>query len=160
MKFEGKAVFFQGKWMITVYAEEFGEVFLLDKSSKLLKPVTFESEEQANEYIRMKEAEPKKAATVYNGLLNVPDIRIEYQGYTIQPKRDFGGNPYFSNGNVYKKGYIVVQNGMAVMPGATWSASIVEAKAAIDSLIDADGDIEKFWDIMREKQGRTEWSEV
>lgn len=102
----------------------------------------------------------KEAEYVFNGLINVPNIDIEYRGYHIVPKRDFGGYPFSSNGNTYRRGYVVVQGCVNVMPGATWSSSVIEAKAMIDSYIEADGDNQLFWEIHRKKQGRDEYQEV
>lgn len=101
----------------------------------------------------------KKPEYVFNGLVNVPNINIEYRGFHIIPKRDFGGYPY-SNVNVYKKGYVIVKGGCNVMAGATWADSVIVAKAMIDSHIEADGNAELFWKIHRAKQGLDEWSEV
>lgn len=101
----------------------------------------------------------KKVERISNGLVNVPDIKIEYRGFIIQPKRDFGGYPY-SNVNTIRKGYVAVRDGLNYMPGATWAGSVIEAKAMIDSYIEADGDGQKFWEIHREKQGLAEFEEV
>lgn len=101
----------------------------------------------------------KKVEWVFNGIVNVPDIDIEYRGFHIRPKRDFGGYPY-ANVNTYKKGYVVVKDGMNAMPGATWSFSVIEAKVMIDSFIEAGGDAKVFWEITREKQGLAEYEEV
>lgn len=101
----------------------------------------------------------KKAEMVFNGLVNVPNINIEYRGFNIVPKRDFGSYPY-SNVNTYRKGYVVVKNGVNVIAGASWASSVIEAKAMIDSHIKADGDGDLFWKIHRAKQGRDEYEEV
>lgn len=101
----------------------------------------------------------KKAETVSNGLVNVPNIDIEYRGFHIKPKRDFGSYPH-QNVNTYCKGYVVVQNGCNVIAGGAWASSVIEAKALIDSHIEADGDAELFWKIHREKQGLAEYVEV
>jgi hypothetical protein len=101
----------------------------------------------------------KKVEFVHNGLVNVPDIKIDYRGFTIQPKRDFGSYPY-SNVNTYRKGYVAVKDNLNYMPGATWASSVIEAKAMIDSYIEADGNGQKFWEIHREKQGLGEFEEV
>lgn len=103
--------------------------------------------------------ERKKVEYVNNGLVNVPDIDIEYRGFRIRPKLDFGSTPYL-NVNTYKKGYVVVQDGINPMPGATWSTSVLEAKVMIDVYIEADGDGDTFWKMMREKQGRAEYEDV
>ncbi len=98
---------------------------------------------------------------VDNGLIKVPDICIKYRGYSILPKLDFGGNPYQINGCVYKKGYVITYEACNVMPGGAWSKSIIEAKVMIDTLIESKTEGKgEFWDLLRERQGLTEWSEV
>jgi hypothetical protein len=101
----------------------------------------------------------KRAEKVFNGICNVPNIDIEYKGFHIIPKRDFGKYPYM-NVNTYRKGYVIVQNNVNVMAGATWTSSIVEAKVLIDSHIEANGDSDLFWKIQRSKQGLDEYEEV
>jgi hypothetical protein len=96
---------------------------------------------------------------VSNGLVNVPDIDIEYRGFHIKAKRDFGSYPY-SNVNTYKKGYVVVKDGCNPMPGATWATSVIGARVMIDSYIEAEGDARLFWEIHRAKQGLDEYTEV
>lgn len=101
----------------------------------------------------------KKAEKVSNGLVMVPKIDIEYRGFHIEAKRDFGNQP-FSNVNTYRKGYVVVKNGANIMPGGTWASSIIEAKVMIDTYLEADGNAQLFWDILRRKQGLGEYEEV
>jgi hypothetical protein len=103
----------------------------------------------------------KKAELVSNGLIKVPNILIEYRGYQIKPKRDFGSHPYHtSNGGVIYKGYVVTDGICNVMPGATWAHSVSEAKEMIDVFIESNGDSAKFWELLRERQGLAEWEEV
>lgn len=101
----------------------------------------------------------KKVETVSNGLVQVPNIDIEYRGYHIVPKRDFGSTPW-QNVNTYRKGYVVTDGFVNVLPAATWSSSVIEAKAMIDSYIDSNGDSDLFWKLLREKQGRDIYQEV
>lgn len=101
----------------------------------------------------------KEAELVYNGIVNVPNILIEYKGFEIRQKLDFGGYPY-QNVNTYKKGYVVVQDHTNVLAGGTWSKSIIEAKVAIDCHIEAKGDSFLFWKLLNEHQGLGEWEEV
>lgn len=91
---------------------------------------------------------------VFNGLINVPDIHVEYQGFTIQPKRDFGGVPYHDAGNVYQRGFIVTKDHMQVMPGGAWFTSVIEARAAIDILLEAGP--EQFWEVWRQRSNGEE----
>lgn len=105
----------------------------------------------------------KKAEMVSNGLINVPNISIDYRGYTIVPKRDFGNIAYQSNGCVYRKGYVVIGGEYRicnVMPGGIWFNSIVEAKDGIDTLIESKESGKDFWAIQKEKDGLNEWEEV
>lgn len=105
----------------------------------------------------------KSAPMVSNGLIKVPDIRIDYRGYTIQPKLDFGGKAHLYAGKVIQRGYVVTPEGQAlvnVMPGATWFESVIEAKVAIDVLIEANETGKDFWTLLRERQGLTEWEMV
>ena len=37
----------------------------------------------------------KRAKVVSNGLMRVPNIKVAYRGYQIEPKLDFGGTPFF-----------------------------------------------------------------
>lgn len=101
----------------------------------------------------------KKADLVNNGLVNVPNINIEYKGFHIVPKLDFGKYPH-SDVNTYRKGYVVVKSGINVMPGATWASSIIESKEMIESYLEANGNAELFWTIIRRKQGLEEYEEV
>jgi hypothetical protein len=102
----------------------------------------------------------KKPEFVSNGLINVPDIQIEYKGYIIKAKRDFGSQPYLSAGCVFKKGYVVVKNGALATPGGGWYHSVIEAKIGIDCLIEANGDSVKFYELYDAWLGRDEWEEV
>lgn len=101
-----------------------------------------------------------KAMMVNNGIINVPDVYIDYRGYKIVPKMDFGGKSWLINGNTIQRGYIVVRGGINIMPGATWFTSVIEAKAGIDCLIESGKTNRGFWELFREKQGLDEWEEV
>ena len=74
---------------------------------------------------------------VRNGMISVPNISIEYKGFTIRPKLDMGSTPWLVNGNEYRRGYIVTRNGIQIMPGGAWFTSVIEARFAIDILIEA-----------------------
>lgn len=102
----------------------------------------------------------KKAESVSNGMILVPNISIEYKGYTIRPKLDMGSTPWLSNGNDYRRGYIVTRNGVQVMPGAAWFSSVIEARVAVDILIQVDGDGSAFWNLWNEYSGRNEYESV
>lgn len=64
---------------------------------------------------------------------------IDYQGFTIEPKRDFGSTGFLVDGRFIKIGYVVVKNGCNAMPGAVWFRSIEDAKGAIDVWIETGG---------------------
>ncbi len=64
------------------------------------------------------------------------------------------------NGNHIRKGYIVVKNHCLAMPGGAWAHSVIEAKAMIDTLIEAEENAEKFWDLLREAEGLNEYEYV
>ena len=69
----------------------------------------------------------KQAEMVRNGMISVPNISIEYKGFTIRPKLDMGSTPWLVNGNEYRRGYIVTRNGIQIMPGGAWFTSVIEA---------------------------------
>lgn len=73
----------------------------------------------------------------------------EYCGYTVQPKRDFGGKPVLLDGECIEMGFVVTKGGMNVMPGATWFRTVDDAMDGIAAYIVAEGDAEKFWALMR-----------
>ena len=106
---------------------------------------------------------PKTVDYVHNGMINVPNVQMEYRGYVIVPKRDMGNSPWLINGNSVRRGYVITQNGVNVMPGATWACSLIEAKVMIDTLEetnDKDGSAKTFWDLWNEKQGLSEYEDV
>lgn len=88
---------------------------------------------------------------------------IDYRGFTIEPKRDFGPGPgFYINGQFIKRGYVVVKDGCNAMPGATWFLAIESAKEAIDILIEVGGlniwqrdvSVSKlFWERMQARRG-------
>jgi len=86
---------------------------------------------------------------------------VEYRGFTVEPKRDFGPTGFYIKGRFVKLGYVVVKDGCNAMPGATWFGTIEDAKEAIDVLIDVGGDdiwnpaaghAEKFWERMHARR--------
>lgn len=104
--------------------------------------------------------ERKKAQMRHNGIMNVPDIEIEYKGFKIKAKLDMGKHAWLSNGNSICRGYIVVKDHCLTMPGGAWAHSVIEAKAMIDILIEAEGDAKRFWSLLREAQGLSEYEYV
>jgi hypothetical protein len=79
----------------------------------------------------------------------VEEQAVEYRGYTITPKLDFGNRPHLVNGAYYKHGWVVVKDGCNAMPGATWFSLVSKAKRAIDILEDVGEDSDEFWKRMR-----------
>ncbi len=102
----------------------------------------------------------KQAEMVKNGIIFVPNISIEYRGFTIRPKLDMGSTPWLSNGNYYSRGYIVTQNNVQVMPGCAWFHSIIEARVAVDILIESNRDCSVFWNLLNEYNGLNEYESV
>lgn len=81
-------------------------------------------------------------------------------GYIIQAKRDFGEHGFFTNGLKIKKGYVVTDGNVNVMPGATWFKSVIEARVAIDVFIEVEHDADSFWERLRDLQGLSQYQEV
>lgn len=102
----------------------------------------------------------KQAEMVRNGMISVPNISIEYKGFTIRPKLDMGSSPWSVNGNDYRRGYIVIRNGVQVMPGGAWFHSVLEARVAIDLFVESGEDGPTFWNLWYEYSGRNEYESV
>ncbi|MFS0841306.1 hypothetical protein [Paenibacillus sp. 1P03SA] len=102
----------------------------------------------------------EKAPLISNGIMNVPDIRIEYKGYTIKPKLDFGKLHWIVRGNDIRRGYVVTDGIVNVMPGATWFCSTIEARVAIETLIEAKETGSDFWELWDQKSGRKQWEDI
>lgn len=102
----------------------------------------------------------QKAEMVRNGMILVPNISVEYKGYAICPKLDMGSVPWQVAGNQYQRGYIVTRNGVQFMPGAAWFTSVIEARVAVDILIESNGDSSAFWNLWNEYSGLNEYESV
>ncbi|ALS10005.1 hypothetical protein ABE82_26715 (plasmid) [Paenibacillus peoriae] len=102
----------------------------------------------------------KKADLRDNGMINVPDIKIEYRGFMIQAKLDMGSCPWRINGNDIRRGYIVVKDGALALPGAAWAHSVIEAKTLIDIYLAAGQDGQTFWQLLSKAQGYEEYEKV
>lgn len=77
---------------------------------------------------------------------------IEFKGFTIKLKRDFGSQWFLIDGMPCMWGYVVTQNGMNVMPGATWFQTVKDAKQGIEALLQARASQQgeaAFWGILR-----------
>jgi hypothetical protein len=74
---------------------------------------------------------------------------VEYRGFEIKPKNDFGSGPGFLiKGKYVNEGWNVVFNGCNIMPGATWFLNIDDAKIGIDCLIEAGYDYQEEIDYL------------
>lgn len=87
-----------------------------------------------------KPVEPKPAAGYRNekGHRNIrrAGAGIEYRGYHIVEKRDFGSTGYFTNGVHVRHGYVVTDGSIInEMPGAAWFLTVEAAMRAIDDFI-------------------------
>lgn len=102
----------------------------------------------------------KQAEMIENGMILVPNISVEYKGYTIHPKLDMGSAPWLVNGNKYRRGYIVTRNGVQVIPGGAWFHSVIEARFAVDVLIESNGNGAAFWNLWNECSGLNEYESV
>lgn len=82
---------------------------------------------------------------------------VEYRGYRVYRKRDFGrlGN---WNEDGTPKGYVITDGICNVMPGATWSKTLDGAINLVDNLITtaerADGNSDVFWYITHKRLGK------
>lgn len=79
---------------------------------------------------------------------------VEYAGFIIKPKRDFGSTGFYdakTRRNV-KEGWVVVKNGCNAMPGATWAHTKAQAKQLIDVLLAVGEDEQRFWHLLRALQ--------
>ena len=77
---------------------------------------------------------------------------FSHRGFTVEPKRDFGPSGFYLGGKFVKNGFVVTKDGCNAMPGATWFLSIEDAKHAIDTFIDVDGNVGKFWQRQLERK--------
>jgi len=64
------------------------------------------------------------------------DKKVDYKGYNINPKRDFGSYGFLIKEKTVSKGFVVTdKHNVNVMPGATWFQTIKDAKNGINVLI-------------------------
>ena len=77
---------------------------------------------------------------------------LSHRGFTVEPKRDFGPSGFYIGGKFIKHGFVVTKNGYNAMPGATWFLSVDDAKHAIDTFIDVNGNADKFWQRQLERK--------
>lgn len=86
---------------------------------------------------------------------------MNYRGYNIVPKRDFGNQPFLIDGEMVKHGYVVTAasgeyRGCNVMPGATWFQTVEEAKEGIIALQNSKGNSDRFWRALQRQCGNCE----
>ena len=87
---------------------------------------------------------------------------MEYRGFKIEQKRDFGEYGYLIPGKgLVKTGYVITDGRCNVMPGASWAITPSVARKMIDAYIAAGGldgkkergltviDTEKFYRLCR-----------
>lgn len=72
--------------------------------------------------------------------------KLEYRGYHIVLKRDFGRHFHLVDGMPCRWGFIVTKGGANALPGAVWCQTVKEAKQCIDCLIET-GDTGAFHDL-------------
>jgi hypothetical protein len=85
------------------------------------------------------------------------DAHIDYRGYCIRLKDDFGPEPTYVDGMPCLSGFIVTYGeghphaGANAMPAATWFQTVKAAKHATDVLIDVGGqeNADEFWSMLR-----------
>lgn len=68
-----------------------------------------------------------------------------YRGLDILPKLDSGGRPFWFNGRMMDRGFVVVKNHVNAMPGAIWFETLTQAFDAIDDWISSGQDVATFW---------------
>jgi hypothetical protein len=69
---------------------------------------------------------------------------LNYCGYTIVVKRDFGDKFYMLDGMPCNFGYNVTKDQKNPIPGAGWFQTVADAKTGIDCLIASAGDAQRF----------------
>lgn len=85
---------------------------------------------------------------------------LDYKGFRIVVKRDFGSSPFLIDGMPCIWGYVVTYGpgmeyaGCNAMPGATWFQTVREAKDAIDTHIAVGGEknSDAFWSAWQERK--------
>lgn len=81
---------------------------------------------------------------------------VQYRGFTLHVKGDFGDQPHLIDGLPCAWGYIAVRNGCNAMPGATWFQTVKDGKRGVDALIQAEAmfyapeaQAAEFWRLVR-----------
>lgn len=77
---------------------------------------------------------------------------VEYRGYTLKAKRDFGRQPFMIGGHAIDFGFLVLDgNGTFCTPGASWDVTLEGAKrsADIQALYDPESAARHvYWDML------------
>lgn len=74
---------------------------------------------------------------------------VNYRGYTITHKQDFGDKPFLIDGLSCDFGFNVIKDGCNATPGAGWFLTVKDAKLGIDCLLEAEGDADRFHVLYR-----------
>jgi hypothetical protein len=82
---------------------------------------------------------------------------VEYRGYRIQKKEDFGAASHRVDGFEVHHGFVVTDRtgSVNVMPGAAWFLTVRDAKLGIDDLITSRGSPVQFWKLVEARLMRT-----
>ena len=73
----------------------------------------------------------------------------EYAGFHVVPKRDFGKVGHYMPEGYIRAGWLVVKDGVNVMPGAVWALTRAEALQMIDVWIACGEDATKFHHLLK-----------
>jgi hypothetical protein len=79
---------------------------------------------------------------------------LNYRDHMILVKQDFGSSFHLIDGMPTNIGYVVVKDGVNVMPGAVWFQTVKQARRAVDLLILTEGNVELFYKAMNAYNGR------
>lgn len=56
---------------------------------------------------------------------------MDYKGYKIIPKKDFGSVGFWINGRYVIEGWLVTKDGCNIVPGAGWFINLAQAESWI-----------------------------
>ncbi|AOG03335.1 hypothetical protein [Bosea sp. RAC05] len=75
---------------------------------------------------------------------------VEYRGHQIRAKKDFADFVGYHRGFYFSEAYVVLKDGINVMPGACYFSNVADAEMAIDIKLDVSPD--RFWETVRAVQ--------
>lgn len=61
--------------------------------------------------------------------------QLDYKGHSIQAKRDYANYVAYDQGFYLRDAFVVVKDGVNVIPGAGWFKTVDQAKEGIDVLL-------------------------